>query len=246
VAASGAGGDVTLKIDSDFEQIIVDEIRRSRSTSSTTALRIVTEELGNLTEGKGDETDWVIVDPVDGSKNAAQGNPQFSLSVAVADGPTMDDVWFGYVFDFGTNEEFVADNHGHVTINGVPLKSRAETPYRIIGCESAEPALLVPGLTALSNNGVQEIRVIGSIAIALCYVAAGRFDGLLTCKECRSVDAAAGQLIARQMGCDVYFDGEAPTTAGLELASLYRLVAGCGPVGPHLMSAQRTIPLVPR
>lgn len=245
VASAGASGDVTLQIDSDFESIILDEIRDSKRVPQT-ALQIVTEELGTIAEGEGDHVDWVIIDPVDGSKNAAQGNPQFSLSVAVADGTSMDDVWFGYVFDFGTNEEFVADDRGHVTLNGAQLATRATTPYRIVGCESAEPSLLVPGLAALSNNGVQEIRVIGSIAISLCYVALGRFDGLLTCKECRSVDAAAGQLIARQAGCNVYFNGEAPAHAGLELASLYRLVAGAGQVGSHLLSAQQSIPLVPR
>jgi myo-inositol-1(or 4)-monophosphatase len=247
VDSAGAGGDVTLQIDSDFEDIIVNEIRRARGTSSR-ATRIVTEELGTIIEGDPNsaDVDWVIVDPVDGSKNAAQGNPQFSLSVAVARGPHMSDVWFAYVFDFGTNEEFVADDRGYFALNGVRQDARAATPYRIVGCESAEPALLVPGLQALSNNEVQEIRVIGSIAISLCYVALGRFDGLLTCKECRSVDAAAGQLIVRQAGCDVYFNGEGPATAGLELSSLYRLVAGTGPVGPHLLDVQRAIPLVPR
>jgi len=246
IAASGAGGDVTLQIDSDFEKIIIEEIQRSQPSSRDRALRIVTEELGTLDEGEGTDVDWVIIDPVDGSKNAAQGNPQFSLSVAVADGPTMADVWFGYVYDFGTNEEFVADHDGNVMVNGELLGAQATTPYRIIAFESAEPALLVPGLTVLSTNGTQEIRVIGSIAIALCYVATGRFDGLVTCKECRSVDAAAGQLIARQAGCHVYFNGESPATADLDLASLYRLVAGRGPVGSRLLDVQATIPLVPR
>jgi myo-inositol-1(or 4)-monophosphatase len=246
VAPTGAGGDVTLQIDSDFEGIIIDEIHRSFSSRDDVSLRIVTEELGTLVEGDASRADWVIIDPVDGSKNAAQGNPQFSLSVAVASGPAMSDVWFGYVFDFGTNEEFVADNGGHIEYNGLPLAERAVTPYRIVGCESAEPALMVPGLTEMSKNGVQEIRVIGSIAISLCYVALGRFDGLMTCKECRSVDAAAGQLIARQAGCDVYFNGQGPDHARLELSSLYRLVAGSGAVGSHLLDAQRAIPRVPR
>lgn len=246
VATTGAGGDVTLQIDSDFEAIIIDEIRRSFADRQDASLRIVTEELGTVIEGDFPNPDWVIIDPVDGSKNAAQGNPQFSLSVAVARGPAMSDVWFGYVFDFGTSEEFVADDEGHVEYNGVRLNERAVTPYRIVGYESAEPALMVPGLAELSTNGIQEIRVIGSIAISLCYVALGRFDGLITCKECRSVDAAAGQLIARQAGCDVYFNGRGPDHARLELSNLYRLVAGNGSVDNHLLDAQRAIPLVPR
>jgi myo-inositol-1(or 4)-monophosphatase len=237
---------VTLQIDGDFEDIIIHEIRRARGTSSR-ATRIVTEERGTIIEGDPNsaDVDWVIIDPVDGSKNAAQGNPQFSLSVAVARGPHMSDVWFAYVFDFGTSEEFVADDQGYFALNGGRQDARAATPYRIVGCESAEPALLIPGLRVLSNE-VQEIRVIGSIAISLCYVALGRFDGLLTCKECRSVDAAAGQLIARQAGCDVFFNGGGPATARLELSSLYRLIAGTGSMASHLLDVQRAIPLVPR
>ena len=51
----------------------------------------------------------VVVDPIDGSVNAKRAIPFFSLSVAVADGPTMDDVHFGYVYDFGAREEWVGD-----------------------------------------------------------------------------------------------------------------------------------------
>lgn len=246
VAERGAGGDTTLQIDQDFEDIVIDEISAAFAGEAGRPLRIISEECGTLNESESSDTSWVVIDPVDGSKNAAQGNPQFSLSVAVADGPTMSDVWFGYVYDFGTSEEFLADNRGHILYNGRALTERSSTPYRIIGCESAEPMLLAPGLAALSGTNVQEIRVVGSIAISLCYVALGRFDGLMTCKECRSVDAAAGQLIARQAGCDVYFNDEGPDHAGLDLANQYRLAAGSASVGKELVAAQREIPLVPR
>ena len=43
-----------------------------------------------------------MVDPIDGSLNAKRGIPFFSVSIAVAEGATMDDVFFGYVYDFGT------------------------------------------------------------------------------------------------------------------------------------------------
>lgn len=158
----------------------------------------------------------------------------------------MTDVWFGYVFDFGTGEEFVADDRGYLRVNGAPVNEVVQTPYCIIGCESAEPALLAPGLIELSDVGVREIRVIGSIAICLCYVALGRFDGMLTCKDCRSVDAAAGQLVARQTGREVYFDGESPASATLDLGGRYRLVSGMNPLAEQLRLAQQAIPFTPR
>lgn len=233
-----------MQIDIDFEQIVIDEINKARADLGT--LNIVTEERGNISSGDAEQVAWVIVDPVDGSKNAAQGLPQFSLSVAVAQGPTMADVWFAYVFDFGTGEEFLADDQGYVSVNGAAVGEVDDTPFRIVGCESAEPRLLALGLPQLADADVQEIRIVGSIAIALCYVALGRFDGMFTCKECRSVDAAAGQFIARQAGREVFFDGQPPTAATLEITGRYRLVAGLRSLVPQLNAAQQAIPLVPR
>ena len=46
-----------------------------------------------------------MCDPIDGSLNAKRDIPFFSLSVAIADGATMGDVVFGYVYDFGSGEE---------------------------------------------------------------------------------------------------------------------------------------------
>ena len=61
---------------------------------------LVSEELGERTFGAGGPV-RVVVDPIDGSVNAKRGIPFFSLSLAVADGPTMGDVTFGFVHDFG-------------------------------------------------------------------------------------------------------------------------------------------------
>ena len=49
-----------------------------------------------------------MIDPIDGSLNARRTLPSFALSVAVASGPSMADVEFGFVHDFGAGEEFIA------------------------------------------------------------------------------------------------------------------------------------------
>ena len=64
---------------------------------------------------------YVVVDPIDGSINAKRGIPFFSLSIAVADGPTMDDVHFGYVYDFGSGEEWTAVRGEGASLDGEPL-----------------------------------------------------------------------------------------------------------------------------
>jgi myo-inositol-1(or 4)-monophosphatase len=80
---------------------------------------------------------------------------------------------------------------------------------------------------------------VGSIAISLCWVAAGRFDGMVTTDVCRSVDAAAGQLIAREAGAFVDFLKHGGIEAPLELAARYRMVAARSP--EHLETLVRAL-----
>jgi myo-inositol-1(or 4)-monophosphatase len=241
----GASGDATLAIDRDFETIALEELDPLINEAGA-AVHVVSEERGESAPASGSPRAWLILDPIDGSTNIANGLPQFSLSIAVASGRTMADVWFGYVFDFGVDEEFVCERGTYLAVDGEPVDEVTRGANRLVGVESAEPRLLAQGLERVASAGVKEIRVIGSIAIALCYVALGRLDGLVTCRQCRSVDAAAGQLIAAFTGAEILFDGSSPDTAGLELSERYRLVAGRDGITEALVEAQRLVPLVPR
>jgi myo-inositol-1(or 4)-monophosphatase len=73
--------------------------------------------------------------------------------------------------------------------------------------------------------------VIGTVALSLCYVAAGRFDGMATANTCRSVDAAAAQLVAREAGAFVSVLGHGGVEAPLDLDQRFRLVAARTPEG---------------
>src|SRR5688572_28141133 len=91
------GGDQTTAIDEAAERVVV-----ARFAGLDT--RIVSEEIGEVGDGR-----WrVVIDPIDGSLNAKRGIPFFSLSIAIADGEAMDDVFFAYVYDFGSGEEWTA------------------------------------------------------------------------------------------------------------------------------------------
>src|SRR6185503_17642333 len=95
VVGAERGGDDTTAIDAAAERAILRHFEGSR---------IVSEEVG--IHGEGPYT--VVIDPIDGSMNAKRGIPFFSISIAVADGESMDDVFFGYVYDFGAREEWTA------------------------------------------------------------------------------------------------------------------------------------------
>ena len=166
----------------------------------------------------------MIVDPLDGSLNARRMLPTHSLSFAVATGSTMADVELGYVYDFGAAEEYFARRGRGATLDGREL--RAQGPgygLEVVGIESAKPERTLPLLEALAGKAYR-IRAVGSIAISLCYVAGGRFDGMLTGRACRSVDAAAGQLIAREAGAEVVFDGDG-LDVSLDLDARYHVAA---------------------
>ncbi len=92
----------------------------------------------------------------------------------------MADVEFGYVYDFGAGEEFAARRGEGATLDGEPIRvaEDAET-LELLGVEAAEPARALPALEALAGK-VYRLRVVGSIAISLAYVAAGRFDAMLS------------------------------------------------------------------
>ena len=85
------------------------------------------------------------------------------------------------------------------------------------------------------------MRSPGAIAVSLCYVAAGRFDGLLTTRPCRSVDVAAAQLIVREAG-GVSVAGRELADASVGLDARYHCAgARTGADLETLLGAQRAL-----
>jgi myo-inositol-1(or 4)-monophosphatase len=111
VVGAGLGGDETTAIDQAAEDAILARVREAAGA-------VVSEEVGRI---GGDARPLVVVDPIDGSLNAKRGIPFFSLSIAVAEGETMDSVFFGFVHDFGSREEWTARRGGGACLNGEPL-----------------------------------------------------------------------------------------------------------------------------
>jgi myo-inositol-1(or 4)-monophosphatase len=223
----GEGGDRTLVIDSAAEDAVfalLDELH-----AGGYRFRAVSEERGEV--DYGDPRVVVVVDPIDGSLNAKRDLPHHAISIAVADGPTMADVAFGYVYDYGPGEEWVARRGQGAMLDGDPLdpelgerRNRAGK-LEVIGLESADPRWIAEVADLLPEQAAR-VRALGSIAITLCQVAAARLDGMFTIKRTRAVDAAAGQLIVREAGGHVAFPGFAdPLGAPLDLVAHSPVVA---------------------
>jgi len=225
----GAGGDTALLIDRRAEDAIFAELDAlHREGHSFTA---ISEERGEIVYGQSSEDATLVIDPIDGSLNAKRLMPTFALSVAVASGDTMEDIEFGYVYDFGSSEEWIAYRREGATLNGVPLEvDQADRGLELVGFESARPEWIAPVAATLGRDAYR-IRIVGSIALTLCYVAANRLDGMVTTNTCRSVDAAAAQLIVREAGAFVTVLGHGGLEAPLDLAARFRIAAGRTPEG---------------
>jgi len=164
--------------------------------------KMVAEESG---ESPGsDEQVWYI-DPLDGTVNYAHGLPIFSVSIAFAE---AGQIQLGVVFDPMRGECFSAERGQGAWLNGQPLQVSETTEL--------DKSLLVTGFpydirTNPQNNldkfarfaiAAQAVRRLGSAALDLCYVAAGRFDGYWEI-SLKAWDVAAGALIANQAGAVV-------------------------------------------
>ncbi len=218
----GEGGDRTLVIDRRAEDVVFAELEQLAAEGAS--FLAVSEERGEVSFGGGGEQ-RVVIDPIDGSLNARRTIPSFAVSIAVASGPSMADVEFGFVHDFGADDEFVARRGEGAQLNSTSARvGPAAERLEVVGLESAEPEWSLPALEALSGK-VFRLRVVGAIAITAAYVAAGRFDAMLSLRSCRSVDAAAAQLIVREAGGFVAFGEEELSEAPLDLESRYPIAA---------------------
>ena len=216
VVKQGVGGDETTAIDQAAEDAI---LARFRGLDVT----IVSEEIGRY----GDGATLVVVDPIDGSLNAKRGIPFFSLSIAFADGETMDNVFLGYVYDFGANEEWIGRRGGGATLNGEPLGGvKPKDTIEILSFEATLTSLVAAHATAVDGLA-QRLRVMGSLALSLCHLAAGRVDAVCSLKAARSVDIAAAQLLCREVGLslDLFDDPRGFGLAELDLVGRSRIAA---------------------
>jgi myo-inositol-1(or 4)-monophosphatase len=170
--------------------------------------QILAEEMGGAASAPQGPC-WVF-DPIDGTTNFAHGLPIFCASLALEiDGVAE----AGAVYDPNRKELFTAERGGGAFLNGRPL--HVSSALRLVD------AMLVTGFPYDVHARVDEIvglfgafvgqaravRRLGSAAIDLCYVAAGRMDGFWEA-DLKPWDIAAGALIVAEAG------GRVTTTSG--------------------------------
>ena len=167
---------------------------------------VMGEELPNPVPGssRGASHRWIF-DPIDGTVNFAHGLPIFCSSLALE---VEGQVVVGAVFDPTRQELFVAERGGGARLNGVSLSVSTSAdlldamlctgfPYDV-----HETVDEVVGLFGDFVAQARAVRRLGSAALDLCYVAAGRLDGFWE-QRLKPWDTAAGALIVEEAGGQV-------------------------------------------
>lgn len=189
--------DLVTEVDHACEAYLLGEVRRDFPDH-----HIVAEESGVI-EGS-DQHIWYI-DPLDGTVNYAHHVPIFSVSIAYAHAGRLT---LGAIYDPMRDEMFIAERSKGAYLNGERLSVSTTTEL--------QKSLLVTGFPYDTWNTVRDnfsnfikfakmtqgVRRLGSAALDLCYVAAGRFDGFWEL-SLKPWDVAAGGLICEEAGATV-------------------------------------------
>lgn len=198
----GEGGDMTYVIDRAAEDAVFAELEALGA-----GVTAVSEERGEL-ELNGGGPVHVVIDPVDGSLNAKRGLPLAAVSIAVAEGPRMGDAIAGCVAEFDPPRDWWAARGEGAFRDGERLAPLAPGRLELVGLETARPDAIAANAELIEALGADRVRALGSVAVTLCMVAAGALDAMVSLRDVRSVDAAAGQLIVREAGGSVAFPAD--------------------------------------
>ncbi|AGA77121.1 inositol monophosphatase family protein [Echinicola vietnamensis] len=204
--------DLVSYVDKEAEKIVVSGLQEILPEAG-----FITEE-GTINK-EGEVYNW-IVDPLDGTTNFVHGVPVFSVSIALMkDG----EIILGVVYEVNNNECFYATKGGGAFCN--------DTPIGVSPTPSLSAGLVATGFPYSAFEEVDKylgllkdiiqhshgVRRIGSAAVDLCYVAAGRMDGYFE-YNLNSYDVAGGVIILQEAGGKVTdFSGGDDYVFGREL-----------------------------
>jgi myo-inositol-1(or 4)-monophosphatase len=189
---TGAAGDKTHHIDRRAEEIILNGLEASGEP-----LTVISEEAGIVELNGGGRR--VLVDPVDGSRNAVAGIPFYCTSIAVADGPRLGEVGLAYVINLANGDEFWAAKGGGAFLNGSAIATQQDDILRLVAYEAHTPGRDVPEVMPLLSQS-RKARCFGATALDLAYLASGAVSVMVIPSLSRSFDFAGGWLLVKEAG----------------------------------------------
>jgi myo-inositol-1(or 4)-monophosphatase len=148
------------------------------------------------------EVEW-IVDPIDGTMNLAMGIPHFCVSIAAREAASKK-ILLGVIYDPLRRELFTATRGTGAYLNGVRMKvsTRAKLSEAVLAVGFAKSQDSIDHclkLYQIYGNSARKLRAMGSAALDLAYVAAGRFDAYIE-QGVNLWDIAAGVILVEEAG----------------------------------------------
>ena len=197
----GADGTPTKLIDLVAEEKVVEILE-----SADRPLTLVSEEIGRIEIGDGSPEVVFVVDPLDGTSNAVRNIPAYGISIAIAEitdldkSMTINDIELGFVKNFATGDIYQALKGHGANLNGEKIQSSTKID---ISQSSIGAYIYRADMEKVEKicKMVRRMRILGSVAIELCYVAGGTYDAFLDIRgNLRIVDVSAAKLIVEEAG----------------------------------------------
>lgn len=188
----GASGDKTYPIDKIAEDIILTGLEGSGE-----ALTIISEEIGIKDMRGGGKK--VLIDPIDGSRNAISGIPFYCTSIAIVNGNTVGNIELTYVVNLINGDEFWAEKGKGAFLNGERMNTQKDGEFYLIAYEAQSPHKDIPMIIPLLAEA-RKTRCLGATALDLSYLAYGAISVFANPSSSRSFDFAGGWLLVKEAG----------------------------------------------
>ena len=206
-SSKGAGGDLSMEIDLVAENAIIDSLQKVN-----VSLLLISEELGEKYIGNEEEAkenhNILIVDPLDGSNNAARGIPYCSVSIAYAIGKRVSDIKKAVVLNLITKDVYWAEKGKGAYLNDTKIQVSdldiSEKCFFELNLPMKNLMKNLQKLTPLIRR-FYRVRILGSSALTLCQIARGSMEAFINLRPSnRLVDVAAGMLILKEAGGKIF------------------------------------------
>ncbi|MGZ7210144.1 MAG: bifunctional fructose-bisphosphatase/inositol-phosphate phosphatase, partial [Methanobacterium sp.] len=198
----GADGTPTKLIDELAEEKVIETLKKTGRS-----ITLVSEEIGELKIGNNPSEVIFVVDPLDGTVNAIKNIPAYGISIAICNSSlksleelSLNDIQMGFVKNLANGDLYEASKGNGAYLNNEKIKTSSQDNLAHSSIGAYIRGAKLNGINKLSNI-VRRIRLLGSLAIELCYVAHGTYDAFLDIRgNVRIVDIAAAKLIIEESG----------------------------------------------
>jgi myo-inositol-1(or 4)-monophosphatase len=188
----GAAGDKTYQVDKAAEDIILSGLEETGES-----LTVVSEEIGIRDIKSGGKK--ILIDPIDGSRNAIWGIPFYCTSIAVVNGNTLGGIEIAYVINLINGDEFWAERGGGAFLNSEKIITQKDDTFYLIAYEAPSPHRDITMIVSLLSES-RKTRCLGATALDLAYLASGAISVFVTPSASRSFDFAGGCLLVKEAG----------------------------------------------